>query len=604
MSLRYYHLTRLLPFALLLVFFMFNSCEYEPSGENFVDLEQPDLLNPVEIDLNLYEDTITCYWPVSVKLKINPGNKRIYFVKFFLNDKELYTWQSNDEYVAYASFQATGIYRLYFIIVTSTGTNSIADNLNAEGIIYQSREWVIIAKSNNIHKNISYALTVNGLQLSWLQYDGTEFYRYRVKDNVSGKSNFVVENSFLNSDYLGEECQYMVYVVDNNYHEHDWGYLYLQKKLPQLRTGEAGGNLYLFWTRPLYPDKIAEYRIFELGLSGNWTQKATLAPGDTCYRLSPDPDYFAESKSYYLFCVPKNEVPEYHTVYSSFLYYVKLALPGPEFLSPLSISCSGFYFSKYDSYYMKTRLYRYSAADDQVTPVEVDLNPACFSPDSRYLLTRSDSVIKLYDMLDVSLVSSVNMRKVTPYFNSALALRVSDNGTCSFSTGNTVYVYNMITRQLVTSGNISGTFGKISPNAKYLYVTAGDSVKIYSAEGPGLILLSAFRTGKVLQSRHIDFLPGDNDLLYVYVAPDLSVRSVSSGAVIRTMNIGNRFFNIDFCSEKVLAASDSQVWNIYDFNTGNLLKTVRSGIGTGDPSITLLTNNTIYYSAYKYFLNN
>jgi hypothetical protein len=69
------------------------------------------------------------------------------------------------------------------------------------------------------------------------------------------------------------------------------------------------------------------------------------------------------------------------------------------------------------------------------------------------------------------------------------------------------------------------------------------------------------------------------------------------------MNIGSYFFNIDFVSGKILAAKNGSYWNICDFNTGNLLRTIRSGLGSGAPNYVVMTNNTIFYTGYKYFLN-
>jgi WD40 repeat protein len=144
---------------------------------------------------------------------------------------------------------------------------------------------------------------------------------------------------------------------------------------------------------------------------------------------------------------------------------------------------------------------------------------------------------------------------------------------------------------------------KISPNAKYISVDTADSLKIYRINESSLSFLSGLRKSVGLSFQDYNFLPDQEDYLYLYVSPFMDVRSCQDLSVIRSMNIGPYFFNIDFCSDKIFTAGNASTWNIYDFNTGNLLHTINSGLGTGGSNYTLLVNNTIYYTGYKYFLS-
>jgi hypothetical protein len=100
------------------------------------------------------------------------------------------------------------------------------------------------------------------------------------------------------------------------------------------------------------------------------------------------------------------------------------------------------------------------------------------------------------------------------------------------------------------------------------------------------------------------FFPDQDDIFYIYMSSYLSVRASQDFSILRNMNIGPYYFNIDFFSRKILTAKDGSNWNIYDLDTGVLLQTIKSGLGAGASNYTLLTHNIIFYPEYKFYLTN
>lgn len=604
MSVFYSHLIRDHYKVVVFIMLFLVSCEFEPSGKNFIDLEEPAVPTPVEIDLNIYTDTVYFYWESNIKVKVDAGENKIFAVKFLLDNKEIYSMFNNHEYIANINFSKPGTYRFKLQIITSSGTNSIADRLNSEGFFYESRDWVFIAKNVDIQNNLSYTLSEEGLKLSWPDYDGLSPEGYRLHEYFRNIEYNISGNTFMISNYVGEEVNYRISVLNAIDSEREWGRCAISKSLPVLKLLETENKIAVTWNKTLFNNNIAEYQLYKYGSQIPATKLATVSAGDTSFIVNPTPDYFAERSSYYLYCVPKNDLPQNTSPFCSYLNNVSLALPGPDFLSPFGITCSGFFFTKYESSLGRNQLYRYSTTSGQVTLLSAITSSASVSPNAKYLLAAGDSVLKLYDLNSEALINSVNIKNIALLYNSAVTVDVSDNGLCVFNSANVLFVYDMINKQLVASRTMAGIINKISPNGRYVSVLSADSLKIYSIDGSALTLRSGSQRNPVVLSKDYDFLPGDDDYFYIFTDPWLNVRSSIDHSIVRSMNIGSYFYNIDFCSDKILTAKDASYWNIYDFRTGNLIRTIKSGIGSGAWNFTILTNNTIYFSGYKYYLNN
>lgn len=595
-------------FFISLFFFMLfmSSCVYEPTEKYTVNLTKPVVGPSIDVDLNLLTDTLFFYWPSTVNLKINAGNLKVLTVKYYLDNNEVYGDYNDSGFFITLNFTQPGLHKFKMSIIINTGSGSLADILGAEGFQYDSREWVLVAKPLNTDFNLSFNLDENGLIFNWKEYDGIDIKTYRLKD-LSTRNNYDIKtNTFQNTFYTGAQGYYEIYVVDNENNEHFWGRCFLNKNLPVLRLGNINNHIALIWNKTLFTGNIAEYQVFQKDtFSGNWSKIATVSNSDTSILIGT-PNVFAQRFSFYLYCVPKVYTYIDNTSsFSPFLQDVYTAISGPKFDYNVGVNCSGFNFYNYSTTLNKYILYRYDIATDKVRTIHDYNFRYDISPNAKYMLITGDSIVDLYDLNVNAVAKSVNMKKIVNAYHWSLYSKISDNGICVFNAANVVYVYDFLNQKLVTTQKVVSYMLKVSPNGKYLSALISDSVKIYRINESSLSFLSGIKlTGGLNLSDNYNFLPDQEDNFYLYLSPYMSVRSCQDCLVIRNMNIGPYFFNIDFCSAKILTARDGSNWNIYDFNSGNLLYTINSALGTGGKNYTLLTNNTIFYTGYKYILGN
>ena len=597
------------PDTAVLIFFLavfITSCEYEPKDKYKVDLTKPTEPPPIEVDLNFMTDTIYFYWDTPVNLNINSGNLKVLYVKFSLDGDEVYGEQSGTNYSTVLYFTQAGVHKFKITIVTHSGSNSLADILGAEGFKYESREWTLIARELTNNNGMSYKIIDNKLVFSWKEYDGINFKGYRLKERSTGNVFNVQTNSFINTAYAGEMSYYDLYVVDNANEEYGWGNCFVNKSLPVLKLANINNRIALTWNIPSFKDNIAELQVFQTDLSYNWTKIGTLTTSDTSIFINTPENVFCQWSNFYLYCVPKQYTRiEYTSYFSSFLEHVNAALPGPVFIDDFGITCSGFYFRKFSSALGRDITYKYSIPGDKVIPLRDYSYYSDISPNAKYLLNPGDSILDLYDLNTNSVVKSINIKRVAAGFDPSVYPKISDNGICTFISHNVFYVYDIINDHLISAETLYASCLKISPNGKYISAGLDDSLKIYQINESSVTYLSGMKKpGGFFASADYNFFPDQDDKLYMYESPVMHIRSSRDFSTLRSMDIGSWFFNIDFCSNKIFTPKNASSWNIYDLNTGNLLQTIKSDIGSGGSNYTLLTNNTIYYTGYKYYLAN
>jgi|GEM_PF-1947166 len=585
----------------LLVFMI--SCVYEPTEKYTVDIAKPGLAPSIDVDLDLLTDTLFFYWPSTLNLKVNAGKLKVLTVKYYLDNNEIYGDINESGFFTTLNFANPGIHKFKMSIITNTGTGSLADVLGAEGFQYDTREWIFVAKALNTDFNISYKIDENGLIFNWKEYDGIDLKTYRLKDLSTSNNYDIQSNTFKNIFYTGAQGYFEIYVVDNEDKEHFWGRCFLNKNLPVLRIGNINNHIALTWNKTPFTENIAEYQLFQRNsLFGDWSKIATVSNGDTAVIIS-NPGIFAQMFSFYLYCIPKFFTNINNTSsFSPILQNVYTAIPGPKFDCNVGIDCSGFYFSNYSSTQNEFILYRYDSATDKVKTLRNYNLGWDISPNGKYMLITGDSIVDLYDLNAISVARSVNMKKIVNAYPLSYFSKISNNGICVFNASDVVYVYDFLNAKLVATQNMVSNWVRVSANGKYFSALTSDSLKIFRINNSSISFQSGIKIPTGLGD--YNFLPDQENNFWLYQSPNMQVRSCQDCSVLRNMNIGPYFYNIDFCYGKILTALDGNNWNIYDFNSGNLLYTINSALGSGDKCWTLLNNNTLYYTEYKYFLGN
>lgn len=591
-----------LTFAVLLIFSItLLSCEFEPTEKYSPNISKPTEIPAIKIDLNFQTDTINYYWNAPLELTIDAGKLDIKYVKFFIDETEIIGQSNGSVYSIDMNVPKPGTYKLRMSITTNTATNSIADKIGAEGYIYNSREWTIVAREINTTVNLIPHIDSNGLSFSWPEYDGLNMKYYELKESSTGISNYIDTNSFNYSDYTGVPGNFELYVVDNKNVKQLWGKTYLNSSLPLLKLQTVNNQLYLTWNKTIFSKNLAEFQVNQIV---NYTRIkiANVSINDTCTLIDIPYGIFAQDANFELQCIPKNISYNYN--FSSHLSDMQhIALQGPKCYDAIGTSCLGFYYKDYSTGDSYGTLMQFSTQTNQIKKIKTSLFIQEFSPQAKYLLEYSNSIFYVRDLLADQVIKSVDMRKYVSSFNFNGHPQISDNGIASFSVNDTLYVFNLLNEELLAKqANLN--VSKISSNGEYLLDYAYNKINLYQIKDNSINLINTCYINADYDK--YGFCNDNSNNIFIVDGASLLVKSPIDFSTIRSFSIGKWFYNIDFCSNKVLSCDENRTWLIHDFNSGALIQTVFSDIGTGAPNYTLICNNTIFYTAQglKYILNN
>ena len=117
--------------------FLFTACEYDPSGNNFIELTPPDDFIAIEISLNNINpsDTIYVYQDTQFSLKLNAGNRNLrqFTILFGTQEHSYYSWENPLNFVISPSENREGVYKLTVNAIFASGSGSLADLMGMEG---------------------------------------------------------------------------------------------------------------------------------------------------------------------------------------------------------------------------------------------------------------------------------------------------------------------------------------------------------------------------------------------------------------------------------------------------------------------------------------
>jgi WD40 repeat protein len=224
----------------ILVFFiitiLISSCEFVPDEIEETIVEHAPFAPPIEFSLNDYNDTIVIGWLTDFRYNINSNNK-VFSVKIIFCEKTLVhnvagSYQSVN-FSINASLYNNGTYPLHVEIVTGSGSGSIADKLDAEGLVYEL-DWPV-----KIDKTLPYSSSCvlkathskKAIELSWAAFDHPNFRSYSIYRTINALVSpvqiAVITDPFITS------------FSDTTYWEGERNYYHLRINSP---AGYAYGN--------------------------------------------------------------------------------------------------------------------------------------------------------------------------------------------------------------------------------------------------------------------------------------------------------------------------------------------------------------------------
>ena len=118
---------------ILIAILLFTSCEYDPSGNNFIELTPPDDFIAIEISLNDIDpaDTIYVFQDARVSVRIN-AEKKLKQAVALIDGKEYYLSNSSD-FILRRNELKEGVHKLTVNAVFTSDTGSLAEMMGMEG---------------------------------------------------------------------------------------------------------------------------------------------------------------------------------------------------------------------------------------------------------------------------------------------------------------------------------------------------------------------------------------------------------------------------------------------------------------------------------------
>lgn len=312
--------------CLFLIAVLVPSCIFESDDENYKVVDPTATITPIQIDLELQDDTVDVFGQTFFKYDIKGFEPaRNYIITFFTEKVAGTPWLSEFKgEIEYHPEIDSGYVKATLRVETRSGTNSLADQLGLEKIVFE-RSWIlnIYTKLPREPKITSIGRENGSLKVSWEKYDKINFHSYMVI-RIKG-SKYTVEKTIADPDssfyfdnaYVGGEVMYSVVTkVKGGGFSSGPFETYNDENVATLVKYERAdnNNTKISWSASRYPDNVGRYDIYE-GIFPNST-------GDLIYSTTnPLDTVFA--------FLSRFGKPAYIKVFT----YSKLNNPDPEFVS-------------------------------------------------------------------------------------------------------------------------------------------------------------------------------------------------------------------------------------------------------------------------------
>ncbi len=582
-------------FTLCLV--LFYSCEYQPTGSNFRNIDSTYKIPSILIELPEEGKAIEVnnYERYDIKYKLSGDLSKFKYVFFYLDTTLICQSEKSEttfEFKKKAVLEKE-LYNLKMVVLNSSGTGSIADKLGLEGSYYE-KNWPVVITNPELFKfdPLKYSIINGVLKIEWNKYDFSYFFDYEITKTVyhsyyqdsytftpisSSDENYLLDNS-----YVGENASYSIklsYKKNGSIYSSYFPELELKEDFPVFSCKKISKtSIELNWTKSKYYGSIEEFKISnsklfsDISVDGN-TQSIRIdnLPIGVNDKIKINIIPLFKNISF----TPEIEIPIV-TGDSSFIY--------SEFQSGFGDNI--FYTKNIDWY--KFNLYKYSISNNSVlqstefsTPTSQD-NRIKVSNDGKNVIYKSDNSLVCClngDLSNPTVISDVFLTgRETNYGFSDMA--ISSNGIIAAYIDDSVYIYNLVKNKLMCKWRDIGNDLSISNNGDFVaYNTNGSSLitKIYKVGENTKNLVSEDFLGLSMQ-----FDANNNSRLYYFDYNDNKMNYIDCESKSITYISLYLFYQIDFESGLAISYKSENIYEIVDLNNGlNSVFTYKSISGTG-----------------------
>lgn len=571
---------------LLTILSLFVACEYDPTGDNFVELNPPEEYIQIDISLNDVNpsDTIYLYQNTSFTIKTS-SPKDLLEAKVLLDDKEYKNFSGNMLTFDMSPDQLTdGVHKLTVNSIFSSGTGSLADKMGLEGYLGEVSWNIHVIRDPQKYFVVGYRINKDGfLEISWKNVIPESLISYyTVHAGFTHSSDIIIndasQKTFVDSGYV---CGQASYQVTTHFKD---GLSFIQrvsfdKPAPVISFEDLGlDNLRVFWDHPFANGRF-------ILKEGN----TTIASGihDTTIII---PQVFGQIRQFTLETRPQNagydNIHNKFTDYGSFCLGTSLELPNFP-LYAYNITDNIIYSSKYDN------LVAFDASTLQVkSTVSIDGHPWGLIYGGKIAAAPHNSTVaamtgeETWIFTDSRFINPVIIPSLPGDIHTRLSALTSDDRFFVVQGGtNVCNVFNSLTGEKIfeipfTYNTIYDIpdFVTVSDNGKYFCAPSENGIEVFEINGTTPTLL--YTDTRIYKGAM--FVPSKPDQLLLRVDSDIELRQMPGFSLIFSIDVSAysaRLCNIDPASMNLLYhQNDSlKVCKIDDFS--KTLFKIRSDAG-------------------------
>jgi hypothetical protein len=238
--------------------FLFQACEYEPSGRNFIELTPPLDFIPIEISLNDVNPSDTIYVYQSTSLSINIKAPRDLIKADVMVDGQIFAqmWNKSLSFLINPDQVSEGVHKITINAVFTSGTGSLAELMSMEGYGGELSWNIRVIHNAEERFELGYRLNQEGfMEIFWKNaVPEKTIQKYTViKESLQDTEvtiNDPAQQYFVDYGYVSGNTFYDVrtYMKDGYFF---WQRITVDKPAPGLYFEDKGLNeLRVYWDKP------------------------------------------------------------------------------------------------------------------------------------------------------------------------------------------------------------------------------------------------------------------------------------------------------------------------------------------------------------------
>jgi hypothetical protein len=539
--------------------FLFAACEYDPSGNNFIDLTPPENGITIEILLNDLNpsDTICVYQTTSMSMKIK-ATKDLLQAAVFLDGHEYATMRNGSLSFDINPDQISeGLHKLTINPVFAAGTGSLADMMGLEAYNGELSWNIYVLHNPQDHFEIGYHLNEEGfLEIFWKDAFPVSFIdSYTVHSGLTQNTVVTIfdetQKSFVDYGYVCGNVHYEVrtFLKDGNSFLQQLSFV---TPTPTFSFENLGPDkLRVCWDKP-----------YANGRFNLIVDNITIASGinDTSITI---PQIFGKNRQFSLEIRPQKA--EYDNLYNKFIVWEwsylgsYLGLPNFE-LYAYNITDNILYTRKYNS------LVAFDATTlQEINTIPIIGNPWGFAYGGKIASAPHNSTVaamtgeETWIFTDSRFINPVIISPLKGDIHTRLSALTSDDRFFVVQSGSNICnIYNTLTGEKISEFTFTyktiydiPDFVTVSEDGQFFCASSENGIEVFEINGTVTNILYT-------DARHYKgamFVPSQSDKLLLRVGSTIEIRQIPDFDLLQTLDVstnGALLCNIDPASMSLL----------------------------------------------------